>query len=179
MILLAAVAAGALIGLGWARWHRVRYEAPVLHFLWLAPIAFLLQIWRDAPVFFLSVSQILFIGFTALNRSHLGMKILLLGALLNFSVMTANHSLMPISPKTASSLVSEEVLQANFSIESRIGAKDILLSPEQTRFEWLADRFLLPAWFPYRAAFSLGDVFIAIGAFWLLAKQDRKKEDPA
>ena len=107
------------------------------------------------------------------------MKILLLGALLNFSVMTANHSLMPISPKTASSLVSEEVLQANFSIESRIGAKDILLPPEQTRFEWLADRFLLPAWFPYRAAFSLGDVFIAIGAFWLLVKQDRKKEDPA
>jgi hypothetical protein len=54
-------------------------------------------------------------------------------------------------------------------LESRFGAKDILLPPEDIHFEWLADRFLPPSWFRYQVAFSLGDVFIALGAFWLLA----------
>ncbi len=76
---------------------------------------------------------------------------------------------MPISPQTASRLVTEEKRQS-LQIEERFGAKDILLSPQNTRLEWLADRFLTPSGFPYRAAFSLGDVFIALGVFWALAK---------
>jgi hypothetical protein len=56
---------------------------------------------------------------------------------------------------------------------SRFGEKDILLLPQDTRFEPLADRFLTPAWSAYRAAFSLGDVLLAAGAFWMLAKQDK------
>jgi hypothetical protein len=83
--------------------------------------------------------------------------------------MTTNGGFMPISPQTASHLVSEDLLQDAQS-GSRFGTKDILLRPEDTRFEWLTDRFLPPAWFPYQVAFSLGDVFIAFGAFWLLAK---------
>ena len=47
--------------------------------------------------------------------------------------------------------------------------KSILLKPEDTRLEFLADRFLLPDMWGYRAAISLGDMFIAAGAFWLLA----------
>jgi len=66
-------------------------------------------------------------------------------------------------------LVSENILR-DVQPGSRFGAKDILLHPQNTRFEWLADRFLLPTWFPYQAAFSLGDVFIALGIFYLLAK---------
>jgi hypothetical protein len=88
---------------------------------------------------------------------------------LNLAVMAANSGFMPISPQTASRLVSEERL-LDIQPASRFGAKDILLHPQDTRFEWLADRFLPPGWFPYQVAFSLGDVFIALGVFWLLAK---------
>ncbi|MCE7861897.1 MAG: hypothetical protein DYG86_19215, partial [Chloroflexi bacterium CFX2] len=56
--------------------------------------------------------------------------------------------------------------------------KDILLEPQDTRFEILADRFLSPAWSTYQVAFSLGDVFLAAGVFWLLARVPGKDTLP-
>jgi len=78
---------------------------------------------------------------------------------------------MPISPETAGHLVPSAVVQSmNFG--SRFGfGKDVLLLPEDTYLGWLSDRFLLPKWFPYQIAFSLGDFFVALGIFWLLLRQ--------
>lgn len=74
---------------------------------------------------------------------------------------------MPISPQTASRLVSQEFLKT-VALGSRFGnGKDILLLQADTRLVWLSDRFLPPKGFPYQAAFSLGDIMIASGAFWL------------
>lgn len=181
MILLLALAAGLLVGLMWARWRGHPYRAPELQYVWLAFVAFLpqftviylsntrIQIADWLIVGSLLVSQILLFGFAWLNRRIPGMPVLICGIVLNLLVMTANRGFMPVSPQTAGRLVSEERLQ-DFQLGSRMGPKDILLHPQDTRFEWLADRFLTPGWFPYRVAFSLGDVFIAIGAFWMLAK---------
>ena len=180
MVLLLAIAAGLLAGLGWARWHRQPYRAPELQHLWLVFVAFLpqfvviyLPITRDhfsdsIVAGLLATSQTLLLIFVWLNRHIFSMLFLLCGVILNLSVMTANGGFMPISPQTASRLVSEDTLQDTLS-GSRFGAKDVLLHPQETRFEWLADRFLPPIWFPYQVAFSLGDVFIAVGVFWLLA----------
>lgn len=186
MVLLLAVAAGLLTGLIWAGRQKVKYEAPVLRHLWLVFAAFLPQVaviylpvrekipdWLSA--LFLIVSQLMLVGFALINFSHLGMKVLMLGTLLNFVVMAANGGFMPISPQTAGRLVPQDVL-LDLLPASRFGAKDILLVPEQTRFEWLADRFLPPAWLPYQVAFSLGDIFIATGVFWLLARQQQNKQ---
>jgi hypothetical protein len=98
------------------------------------------------------------------------MLVLIFGLILNLSVMLANGGFMPISPQTAERLVGEERI---FSYEhgQRIGYKDVLLPSNETRLETLSDRFLPPEAFPYQVAFSLGDVFIAFGAFWILAYQ--------
>jgi hypothetical protein len=182
MILLPAVAIGLLTGLGWARWRSQPYQPPALRYFWLAFAAFLPQflavylpplrgqVSERVAALCLLVSQILFLGFVWLNRRLAGVNILMLGLLLNLAVMTTNGGFMPIAPQTASRLVPAQVL-ANIQSGSRFGIKDILLPPQDTRLEWLADRFLPPAWFPYQAAFSLGDILIAVGAFWLLARQ--------
>jgi hypothetical protein len=182
MILLSALVAGLVTGLGWARWRGQAYHPPGLRHLWLIVIAFLPQF---VTIFFpltrertsdpiaaagLLLSQTLLLGFALLNWRIPGMSLMTIGIILNLGVIAANGGFMPISPQTAGHLVSEETLQ-HIPVGSRFGTKDILLSPGETRFEWLADRFLTPDWFRYQAAFSLGDVFIAIGIWWLLAYQ--------
>jgi hypothetical protein len=181
VILLLAVAVGLLVGLGWAHWQKQPYWVPEFRYLWLVAVAFLPQflviylpitrrIFSDSTVVvLLFVSQVIFLEFVWLNRRIFGMPIVLFGMVLNLMVMTTNGGFMPISHQTASRLVPEEVLQ-DHQTGSRLGPKDILLRPQDTRFEQLADRFLPPAWFPYQVAFSLGDVFIALGVFLLLAK---------
>jgi hypothetical protein len=187
VILLLAIAAGLLVGLVWAAWHGQPYRPPDLQHLWLVFVAFIPQfivvflpitrrLFSDwLVVGFLLASQIILLAFVWLNRRILGMPILLCGVVLNLVVMTANGGFMPISPQTASRLVSEDRLM-NTQTGSRFSTKDVLLRPENTRFEWLADRFLLPTWFPYQAAFSLGDGFIALGIFYLLAKPGSSTE---
>ena len=167
MVLLAGIALGLLVGLGRADRHQVPYEAPKLRYAWLVLAAFILQYIEQVNRLPIIASQLLFIGFVLLNSSHLGMKILLVGAALNFIVMAANGGFMPISFETADRFTQVNLL--DYPAGTLFGAKDILLPPEQTRFEWLADRYLPPAWLPYQFAFSLGDVFIAVGAFWLFA----------
>jgi hypothetical protein len=185
VILLLAIAAGFFAGLLWAARNQVAYEPPVLRHVWLVFVAFLPQyimiylplgdvVSQSLFATLLMISQLLFLGFLVSNRNLSGMKVLALGALLNFLVMGANHGFMPIGPQTVERLIPEGPA-FHMNSGDRFGAKDIFLLPEQTHFEWLADRFLTPAWFPYQSAFSLGDVFIAAGAFWLLAKQRNKR----
>lgn len=170
MILLSGAILGLLVGLGLARRDQVPYEAPVLRHVWLVLVAFLLQWWERSTETPIIASQVAFITFTLLNWRFKGMQILLCGAALNLLVMASNGGFMPISPQTASRLFPQ-IDMWDYPTGTLFGAKDILLPPEQTRFEWLADRFLPPVWLPYQFAFSLGDVFIATGAFWLLAWQ--------
>ena len=181
MVLLIALAAGLLVGVGWARSRGNPYQAPDLRYFWLAFVAFLPQFIviylpltrENLPKWLVALSlltsQIMLFGFAWFNRRIAGMSILICGLALNLAVMTANSGFMPISPQTASRLIPAEQL-SDIQPGSRLGPKDILLHPQDTRFEWLADRFLLPGWFPYQVAFSFGDILISIGVFWMLAR---------
>ncbi|MCF6277578.1 MAG: DUF5317 domain-containing protein [Anaerolineales bacterium] len=190
MILLIAVIAGIGFGLGNARIKKQAFQGPNLRLVWLAVIAFLPQFLAfylpatrarmpDTLVAIcLVASQILLLVFAYCNRTLAGMWILISGLVLNLAVISTNGGFMPISPQTAAYLVPESVVQT-IPLGSRFGfGKDVLLLAETTRLEWFADRYLMPGWFPRQVAFSIGDTLIAIGAFWLLARQPtRTKKD--
>jgi hypothetical protein len=181
MILSIAVAAGYLAGLLRARKEQTLWQIPKFNYLILVPVFFLPQLvafylpvtrdqMSDSLVSICLVSsQLGLMAFCLLNKRLPGMPVLATGLLLNLIVIIANGGFMPINTITAAHLIPAQTL-ANLEISGRFGVgKDILLLPEMINFPWLADRFVPPSWFPYQFAFSVGDVFIGIGAYLLLA----------
>ena len=180
MILLLSIIAGISVGLLRAHREETTYQIPNLRIPWLVLIAFLPQFF----VFYLPatreqlpdelasgsliVSQILLLIFAWFNRRLNGMRLLIVGLVLNLAVISANGGGMPISPETASRLAPSSIVHSYQSGERFGHGKDVLLLPGDTRLEWLGDRFVPPDWFPYQFAFSMGDVLISVGVFLLL-----------
>ena len=165
-----------------AHWQKRHWSIPPLQVPWLVILAFLPQFLAiyltptrvhtpdNLAAIGVIVSQILLLVFCWLNRRLAGVWLLALGLALNLLVIASNGGFMPISPQTASRLISPETLQT-LQTGSRFGWKDILLSQENTRLIFLSDRLLPPKGFPYQVAFSMGDVLIGAGVFWLMVTQ--------
>lgn len=180
MVLLVGIAAGLAAGLVRARLNRQNLTIPPLRWSWVIFIAFIPQYlafshpatsaqtpdnW--AP-FILVFSQALLLVWIFKNIKYRGIWLLGLGLFLNFIVIVLNGGLMPIRPEAVQQLVPNAP-PGSWEIGARLGnGKDIVLLVDQTRLWFLSDWFLLPKWFNYPLAFSIGDVLIAAGAFWLL-----------
>lgn len=180
MILLTAVILGLAGGYGRAQMSGRPYQIADIRLIGLALLAFLPQFFafyfpatranlpnRWIP-FILVASQALLLVFAWTNRKLPGFWTLGLGLLANFTVIILNGGLMPLTPEVAGMLVlpgQENLLK----IGQRVGfGKDVLLQKADTRLWFLGDIFLLPAFFNYRLAFSIGDILISMGAFWFL-----------
>jgi hypothetical protein len=106
--------------------------------------------------------------FAWLNRKQPGFWLLGGGLFLNFIVILSNGGFMPITPEAVRKIY-QEAPETSWQIGNRLGnGKDIVLPAAATRLWFLSDRFLITSWTFTRVAFSLGDVLIALGAFWLL-----------
>lgn len=180
MILAYAVILGLAAGLVRAWAGKRPYRTAALRLPGLVIFAFLPQLaafylpkaglalpdaW--APYILVS-SQVILLGFVWLNRKVAGFWLLGLGLLLNFLVIVLNGGLMPISPETVRKIYPHAP-ESSWQVYERLGSgKDIVLPVSETQLWFLSDRFVLPDWMNYQVAFSAGDVFIAIGALWLL-----------
>jgi len=153
-------------------------RTPSLHLAWLVAVAFLPQLLAfhlpatrqlltdNLAAAALVSSQALLLVFAWFNRNQPGFWALGLGLVLNLIVITLNGGLMPVGPETTAQLLPNAPPDA-WKVGDRLGW-NVVLPTAATRLWWLSDQLLLPAWFPYRKALSVGDVSIAVGAFWLL-----------
>jgi hypothetical protein len=180
LILLTAIIAGLLVGV-LATWRTgTKWQSPSFKHGWLVVVGFLPQFlafflpatrslfpdWLAAAS--LVGSQVILLAFCILNRHLPGIFLITIGLGLNLIVILANGGFMPLPLETVAYLLPQETL---VKLESgrRISAssKDILLPMKEISLPWLADRFFMPF---SQFVFSLGDVLIAVGTFWLLVK---------
>ena len=180
MILTIAVLTGLAAGMLRAYLGRRSYRPAELRHLWLVILAILPQVlafyWpatRGAFPGWLSgvclVSSLIgLLAFVWLNRQHKELWLAGLGLAANLVVIVANGGWMPISPATAAALYPGAGVGYGL-LGSRLGwSKNIVLAKGSMQLGFLSDCLLVPGWVPWKYAFSVGDVLIAIGVFWLL-----------
>ena len=182
MVLIIAVAIGLICGLINAKINGRSYQPVTIKSAWLVIVAYMPQMiafnlkftraiipdsWIPAILIF---SQSLLLIFVWQNRKLPGGWSLGLGLLSNFLAISLNGGMMPLLPENAAKLLpanSTVILQ----LGERVGfGKDILLNKADTRLWFLGDIFMLPDFFRYPLAFSIGDILISGGAFWLLCR---------
>jgi len=80
-------------------------------------------------------------------------------------VIAANRGYMPVHPD---SLARSGMVHRAELLRSQGTVSNSTLWTDETRLPFLADIFYLPSYLPFSNVFSIGDIFIGIGAFILV-----------
>lgn len=119
---------------------------------------------RSVFPYFYVLSYLLLI-LAAVRNWHLpGMRVALLGIILNAIVITANAGRMPVDLNLLRRTHRPDLEQRLVTGKSQQHA---VLTPN-TKLAFLADVLILPSPYPRPCIFSIGDIFITIGACWLI-----------
>lgn len=178
MILLIMVAIGFLIGLvsggslsGFSE-ARFRY-VPLLLAGGLIQVIIFTEYIGSQP-FVRTLAPFLYVGALAmglvaiyLNRHIFGMKLVFVGALLNFIVITINGASMPgreESLRIAGTLDHIQDQHARHAAGENVQWPQITIADGDTRLAFLGDIFPIPAGLPAANVVSIGDVLISAGA---------------
>lgn len=162
-ILFALVRRGNLMDLG-----KLQFRATLIILLGFAiQLVVFQKFWQEnsetralTPLAYLVSLLMLLIALT-LNRRIPGAKILLFGFLLNFIAIALNGGYMPVSPDAR--LLSGQHALAPGETENNV----VAMGPA-TRLEFLGDIFAVPKELPLPNVYSVGDLFIAAGAAYLI-----------
>lgn len=119
-------------------------------------------------------SYLVLVAFLFINRKLPGVKLLLIGAALNFSVIIANEGRMPVTMQSLERSGHVERIVALDELLVVRGSKDVVLQPEEISLWFLSDIFGIPERYPFSASFSVGDLLIVVGAFLLVSSGMRQ-----
>lgn len=178
MILIIMVAIGVAIGL-LSRGSFAGFSQAKFRFLPLLLVSGLIQI-----VIFLgyigsnpsvrSLAPYLYVGALAtglvaiyLNRHIFGMKVVFVGALLNFIVIALNGGSMPAreaSLEIAGTLEHVRDQHARLDAGEDVQWPQLTIADDETRLAFLGDVFPIPEGFPAANVVSIGDILISAGA---------------
>jgi hypothetical protein len=181
MILLAGIVTGLIAAIIRAWITKRKLQVPILRYAWLVILAFAPQFLafqfrssadlipdRWIPIL-LVTSQLFLVVFITCNlQAHPSIWLLGVGLFLNLVVILGNKGMMPITPEMVTKLFPDAPSGSWTTGERLARSKDIVLPFETTRLWHLSDIFKVPDWLHSPTAFSLGDIFIALGAFFLL-----------
>jgi hypothetical protein len=181
MLLLYAIAAGLLAGS--VAGGRIAALAD-LHIRWLGVavlgLAFQLVLFHPlaaervgdlGPVLYV-VSTLAVFAALLHNLSLPGLPIVALGAALNLVAILANGGAMPSDPAAWMALTGVAAIPTDDFTNS------VLIGPG-TALPWLSDVFVLPRPIPLANVFSIGDVLIAVGIAWCVARSMRRPDAAA
>ncbi|MCK4391398.1 DUF5317 domain-containing protein [Candidatus Bipolaricaulota bacterium] len=175
MLLIGAVFIGVI--LGYLHGGRITYLASLrLRFWGLIVVALLIQLFifplfSRYPLLLYATTELHLLSyglvflFLALNYRTFPLLFIGLGALLNLLAIAVNGGYMPSSQAALSRAGSHELV-ARLIEEGRVG--NIMLMSEKTRLNALGDFLYLPKGIPLAAAFSIGDLIVALGLVWLI-----------
>jgi len=189
MILLIAIVVGLAATVVRAKINHRPLKLRKLSWEWLVFVAVIPQILvfqipaiscfvPETFVPFIQITSMLgLLVFVARNFLVPGFWALGFGLLSNYLVIIMNGGWMPVSPQTLSRLSSSKP-EIYWQIGTRLGnSKDYIMAVEDTKLVWFSDVLTLPQWFPYKFAFSVGDILISIGTLILLWSLSKKNGD--
>jgi len=101
--------------------------------------------------------------FLLVNLSVPGIKLVLIGSVLNLTVMLANGGYMPVTPEGLERTGHADRIVVRDELALVKGSKSIVLEPGGTRLYPMSDIFRVPEPYPFATNFSLGDVAITAG----------------
>jgi hypothetical protein len=141
---------------------------------WVFPILLLFQViifyvqndyawiakWSGFSFMLVYIVGLLFLW---MNRSHAGMKLIVVGVLLNFIVMAVNGGRMPVSLEAAA-VLDPSYVQA---LQQGLYAKHTMLI-DSTKLAFLGDIIPLTNPYPRTQVISIGDILMNIGIFMFI-----------
>ncbi|MFV2043781.1 MAG: DUF5317 domain-containing protein [Anaerolineales bacterium] len=174
MLLLSVIAISALIGL--AAGGRIQSFARLrIRYAWIPVALFVLQkLIVELPIVkattasfmapaLLAASYGALVLFLLVNLSVPGIKLVLIGLVLNLTVMLANGGYMPVTREGLERTGHADRIVVRDELALVKGSKSIVLEPEGTRLYLMSDIFRVPEPYPFATNFSLGDIAITAG----------------
>ncbi len=125
--------------------------------------------------FLLPAAHLLLLPFLLRNLSFWGIRLVLVGLLLNLTAMLANGGLMPVEAPAVAAVGRHQV--GDLQIGAHIpGSKNVLLNPQDVRLRELSDILVVPIPRPFTRVVSVGDLFVLAGVVITFGEVVRRSE---